>query len=132
MLKDFIKTSKALSDETRVRIVSLLMRNELCVCQLMEILGMGQSTVSKHLGILRNAGLIEVEKRGTWSFYGLCRDKANRHNLDFIRILSSLPTDDPFIQNDEKKLKKVNKKGLTFCNTIELGRRIRERSNHAE
>ena len=132
MLNDFIRTSKALSDETRVRIVSLLMRNELCVCQLMEILGMGQSTVSKHLGILRNAGLIEVEKRGTWSFYGLCRDKANKHNLDFIRILSSLLKEDPFIQNDDKKLKKVIKKGMTFCNTIELGRRIRERSNHAE
>ena len=132
MLKEFIKTSKALSDETRVRIVSLLMRSELCVCQLMEILGMGQSTVSKHLGILRNADLIEVEKRGTWSFYRLSRDKAHRHSADFIRILSSLPKDDPLMQSDEKKVKQVNKKGITYCNTIELGRRIRERSNHAK
>ena len=132
MLKEFIKTSKALSDETRVRIVSLLTRNELCVCQLMEILGMGQSTVSKHLGILRNAGLIEAEKRGTWAFYRLSRDKANRHGADFIRILSSLPKDDPLMQADEKKVKQVNKKGITYCNTIELGRRIRERSNHAK
>ena len=131
MLKDFIKTSKALSDETRVRIVSLLMHNELCVCQLMEILGMGQSTVSKHLGILKNAGLIEAEKRGTWSFYRLSRDKANRHNLDFIRILSSLPKDDAFIQNDKKKLIKVNKKGITFCNTIALSRKLKNRSNDA-
>ncbi len=131
MLNDFIRTSKALSDETRVRIVSLLMRNELCVCQLMEILGMGQSTVSKHLGILRNAGLIEVEKRGTWSFYGLCRDKANRHNLDFIRLLPFLPKDDPFLQKDGKKLKEVNKKGVAFCSAITLNRRLRERSNNA-
>ena len=131
MLKDFIKTSKALSDETRVRIVSLLTRSELCVCQLMEILGMGQSTVSKHLGILRNAGLIEAEKRGTWSFYRLSRDKANRHGADFIRILSSLPKDDPLMQSDEKKVKQVNKKGIAFCSTIELSRRLKERSNHA-
>lgn len=131
MLKDFIRTSKALSDETRVRIVSLLTHNELCVCQLMEILGMGQSTVSKHLGILRNAGLIEVEKRGTWSFYRLSRDKANRQSADFIRILSSLPKDDPLMHADERKVEQVNKKGITYCNTIESGRRIRERSIHA-
>ena len=132
MLRDFIRTSKALSDETRVRIMSLLTHNELCVCQLMEILSMGQSTVSKHLGILKNAGLIEAEKRGTWSFYRLSRDKANRHSSGFIRILSSLPKDDPFMQNDEKELKKVNKKGITFCSTIELSRRLRERSNRAK
>ncbi len=126
MLKDFILLSKALSDETRVRILNLLTHNELCVCQLMEILGMGQSTVSKHLGILKNAGIIEAEKRGTWSFYKISKDKANRYSLDFIRVLSSLPKDDPFIQNDEKKLKKVNQKGTAFCNTIELSRRLRK------
>ncbi len=131
MMKDFIRTSKALSDETRVRIVSLLTRNELCVCQLMEILGMGQSTVSKHLGILRNAGLIEVEKRGTWSFYRISWDKSNRHNSDFIRILSSLPKDDLIMQADEKQLKLVNKKGIAFCSTIELSKRLMKRRKHA-
>ncbi len=100
MLKDFIRSSKALSDGTRVRILNLLSRRELCVCQLMTILGMGQSTVSKHLGILKNAGFIEPEKRGTWSFYRLSKDKVNRHNLDFIRILSSQPEEDPFLRMD--------------------------------
>jgi ArsR family transcriptional regulator len=130
MLKDFIRSSKALSDETRVRILNLLRHHELCVCQLMEILGMGQSTVSKHLGILKNAGLIEAEKRGTWSFYKLSHDRENRHNLDFIRMLSSLPSDDPFIQKDEKKLKGINTKGIVFCNTIALSRKLKERSNN--
>lgn len=112
--------------------MTLLTQNELCVCQLMEILGMGQSTVSKHLGILRNAGLIEAEKRGTWSFYRLSQDKTNTHNLDFIRLLPSLPQDDPLLQKDNKKLKEVNKKGVAFCSAITLNRRLRERSNNAE
>ncbi|MGB9736113.1 MAG: ArsR/SmtB family transcription factor [bacterium] len=130
MLKDFIITTKALSDETRVRILNLLMHNELCVCQLMDILGMGQSTVSKHLGILKNAGLIEVEKRGTWSFYRLSRDRTNKHGSDFIRFLSSLPKDDPVMQEDEKRMKKVTQKGIAFCSTIKLSRKLRERNNY--
>ena len=131
MLKDFIRSSKALSDETRVRILNLLRRHELCVCQLMEILDMGQSTVSKHLGILKNAGLIEVEKRGTWSFYRLSRDKTNKYNPEFIRLVSFLPKDDPFIQKDEKKLKGINTKGMAFCTTIALSRKLKKRSNKA-
>lgn len=130
MLNDFIKLSKAVSDETRVRILKLLTKNELCVCQLMEILSMGQSTVSKHLGTLKNAGLIESEKRGTWAFYRLSQDRANRHNSGFIRLLSSLSDDDPFIQKDWKKLKEVNKKGINYCNTMELSKRLRERSKN--
>ncbi len=130
MLNDFIKLSKAVSDETRVRILKLLTKNELCVCQLMEILSMGQSTVSKHLGTLKNAGLIESEKRGTWAFYRLSQDRANRHNPGFIRLLSSLSDGDPFIQKDRKKLKEVNKKGINYCNTMELSKRLRERSKN--
>ena len=130
MLKDFIRSSKAVSDETRVRILNLLRHNELCVCQLMAILGMGQSTVSKHLGILKNAGLIEPQKRGTWSFYRLSKDNVNRHNLDFMSILASLPKDDPFIMKDENKLKKVSDKDIAFCNTLGLSRRLGERSSN--
>lgn len=121
MLKDFTGISKRLLDETKVRIVNILKHNELYVCQLIKILGMGQSTVSKHLGILKNGGIIDMEKeKDTWSFYKLFKDKANRHSLDFIRILLSLPKDDPFMQTDVKKLKNVSKKDIAFCSTIKL------------
>lgn len=122
MLNDFIRVTKAVGDPTRVRILNLLSQNELCVCQLMEILEMGQSTVSKHLGILRNAGLIEAKKMGTWTFYRIINSKANKYNYHIIRTLSLLPKDDVYIQHDETKLKKVATKGIAFCNTIKFNK----------
>lgn len=63
---------KALSDPTRIRIISLLQSGgELCVCDLMEALGLPQSTVSRHLAYLRNADLVDDERRGVWMYYRL-------------------------------------------------------------
>ena len=62
---------KALSDETRLRILKLLEHGELCVCDLTAALDMTQPNVSFHLGILREAGLIKDRKAGRWSYYEL-------------------------------------------------------------
>jgi len=77
---------KALSDETRLRILRSLMRCDrpLCECELVPSSGLSQSTISYHLKVLREAGLIEVERRGVWGYYranprgllGLMRDLA--------------------------------------------------------
>lgn len=60
---------KALSDETRLRIMALLTHGELCVCDLMEVMELPQSTVSRHLATLRQAGLIEDRRQGVWIYY---------------------------------------------------------------
>jgi ArsR family transcriptional regulator len=66
---------KALADPARVGIVNLLSASdEVCVCALTEALGLSQPTVSHHLRLLREAGLVTVEKRGTWSYYRLDAD----------------------------------------------------------
>jgi ArsR family transcriptional regulator len=62
---------KALSDETRLRILSLLTAGELCVCDLMAVLDLPQSTVSRHLAYLRNTGLVEDRRQGVWMYYRL-------------------------------------------------------------
>lgn len=62
---------KAVGERTRLRILALLRHGPLCVCQLVDILGLSQPTVSKHLSILGAAGLVEDEKRGKWVFYRL-------------------------------------------------------------
>ncbi len=62
---------KALSDETRLRIMGLLLEGELCVCDLMAILELPQSTVSRHLAYLRNAGLVSDRRQGVWMNYRL-------------------------------------------------------------
>jgi ArsR family transcriptional regulator len=62
---------KALSDETRLRILKLLEEGELCVCDLTAALEMTQPNISFHLGILKEAGLIKDRKEGRWSYYDL-------------------------------------------------------------
>ena len=70
-MKNVAHIFKALSDETRLRILTLLSSGELCVCDLMAALDLPQSTVSRHLAYLRNAGLVADERRGVWMFYRL-------------------------------------------------------------
>jgi len=64
---------KALSDETRLRIVALLSHGELCVCHLHEALGLSQPNVSRQLAILRAAGVVEDRRDGKWVYYRLLR-----------------------------------------------------------
>jgi len=70
-MKNEARLFKALSDETRLRILALLQGGELCVCDLMAVLELPQSTVSRHLATLRNAGLVEDRRQGVWMYYRL-------------------------------------------------------------
>lgn len=71
---------KALSDETRLRILAYLRNGELCVCELYEALGMPQSTVSHHLFLLQTAGLITGRKQGRWVLYAINHEVFDRCN----------------------------------------------------
>jgi DNA-binding transcriptional ArsR family regulator len=68
-VKDVVRIFKSLADPTRLRIVLLLRRRELCVCELMFILGMEQSRVSHHMRVLREAGIAEDVREGRWIIY---------------------------------------------------------------
>ncbi|MBM9514931.1 ArsR/SmtB family transcription factor [Desulfogranum marinum] len=69
-MQNEIQLFKALSDGTRLRILLLLLNNgDLCVCDIMESLQIPQSTASRHLALLRSAGLVDGERHGTWMYY---------------------------------------------------------------
>jgi ArsR family transcriptional regulator len=70
-MEDVVRIFKALSDETRVRIIKLLEHGDLCVCDIGAALGMVQPKVSFHLGVLKNAGLLKDRKQGKWVHYSL-------------------------------------------------------------
>lgn len=74
-MKDELNLFRALSDETRLRIMVLLTEKELCVCQLEWALGLTQAKVSRHLNVLRNAGLVKDRREGLWIFYSLSEPK---------------------------------------------------------
>lgn len=70
-MKDFIRVMKALSDPNRVKVVKMLQHKEMCVCEIQEALGIAQPTVSRHLKILEDAGLVQSKKDGLWVNYSL-------------------------------------------------------------
>lgn len=71
----FLKQTKALADGSRLRIISALLRQpELCVCQITELLGLSTATVSRHISVLQNAGLVRSRKDSRWVYYRLVDD----------------------------------------------------------
>lgn len=93
-MKKIAHKFKALSDETRLRILALLSNGEMCVCDLMAILDLPQSTVSRHLAYLRNAGWVADRRQGVWMYYRLFDDNepfANDLRELLKRHLAHLP-----------------------------------------
>jgi len=87
-MRDFLNLTKALADENRVRLLLALRGGELCACQLTELLQLAPSTVSKHLFLLKNAGLLEARKHGRWIFFTLARESAPvavREAIDWVK-----------------------------------------------
>ena len=70
-MDDLARIAGALSDRTRVRLLGACFGGELCVCQLDELVGLSNATVSKHLSLLRDAGLLTSRKEGRWMYYRL-------------------------------------------------------------
>ena len=108
-MEPFILQAKAVSDPTRIRMLKLLEGGELCVCEIMEVLDLVQSTASKHLHILKMAGLVERRKHGTWSYYRLA-EKSREHNKDFLKFVASHLNGDELITSDKKFLTKKKKR----------------------
>lgn len=85
-MKNLLQITKALADENRLRIMMMVKEKEPCVCQIVEVLGTAPSTASKHLSILKNAGLIDYYKDGRWIYYHLPRkrDQLVQNTLQYL------------------------------------------------
>ena len=106
-MQSFLKITKALADESRLRMLMALGLGELCVCQLTELLGLAMSTVSKHLSVLHQAGLVTVRREGRWMYYSLPgkgAPSAAREAVAWVRL--SLAASER-ARRDAKRLKKV-------------------------
>jgi ArsR family transcriptional regulator, arsenate/arsenite/antimonite-responsive transcriptional repressor len=106
-MRDVVSIAKALSDENRVRIVGMLDGRELCVCQVIELLALAPSTVSKHLSILKQARLIDGRKDGRWMYYRLADDDAPRAAHDALRWTLQTLKGDKRIRDDATRLTQI-------------------------
>jgi DNA-binding transcriptional ArsR family regulator len=107
-VKSFITITKALSDAHRVSAIRYLCEGELCLCQLIEMLELAPSTVSKHMSILYQAGLVETRKQGRWIYYRLPDEQAEPEIQQTIHWARNYLTADQF-EEELKKLEVVRK-----------------------
>ena len=106
-MRHLVRTTKALADESRIRILGALRGRELCVCQLIELLGLAPSTVSKHLSILKNAHLVDGRKQSRWMYYRLADKDAPEQITEALGwIFRSIAHISRNIQ-DEQQLEKI-------------------------
>jgi ArsR family transcriptional regulator len=115
MLGDLELVLKAAADTTRLRILRLLEEGPLCVCQIVEVLGLSQSTVSKHLLLLRNAGLVVDENRGKWVFYRVSARERSTFRGSLAHLLAGSFRPDPILKRDLRSLRRPRVRKLTAC-----------------
>ncbi len=104
-MRDLMLVLKASADKNRMRILKMLEKKSMCVCELAAVLGIKQPSVSKHLVILKNAGLIQDERNGQWIDYSLCRDRINQFAPFMRDAVKKWLNDDPVITADREKAK---------------------------
>ncbi len=103
-MKKFIRVMKALSDPNRVRVIKLLQEKDLCVCELQKVLGLAQSTVSKHMKLLEDAGLVEKVRQGTWVIFSLADGSDSEYVATMLDNLSQWLDEDIELQAMKKEL----------------------------
>jgi ArsR family transcriptional regulator len=112
-MKSFLKVMKALSDANRVKIIKLLQQKMMCVCELQGALKIAQPTVSKHLKILEEAGLVDYAKDGLWVNYFLADGRNSPYVSSVLGNLKHWLEDDPEVVELVKKVPFLNREELT-------------------
>jgi len=100
---------KAFADETRLRILHLLVKGELCVCDIMAVLDAPQPKISRHLSYLKRAGLVNDRKQGPWRHYSLAQSKSSFQKR-LIGCLGACLEEAPILRRDASKLSSVKRK----------------------
>jgi len=108
-VKHFIEVMKALSDANRVKIVKMLQHKGMCVCELQDALQISQSSVSKHLKILEQAGLVDFRKDGLWANYYLTDGMKSPYVSSLMGNLRHWLEDDPEVEKLKGRLAHIHR-----------------------
>ncbi len=111
-MRDLIIVLKAVADKNRLRIIKMLENKKMCVCELAAVLEITQPSVSKHLSILNNAGILKDERNGQWIDYSLNDEKINQYAPVIKNTLKEWLNNDIRIKDDLKKAKFVSRKEI--------------------
>ena len=111
-MEEFLKPFKALSDDTRLRMLNILTQQECCVCEVMQVLGISQTRASRNLKILEEAGFLQARRDGTWVYYSLNGDSAKNFAAALAKIIGEYAGKNPAFKKDRAQLKKAKQMGL--------------------
>ena len=110
-MRDIVKAMKALSDETRIRILNLLLVRECCVCEVMQALDISQTRASRNLSALYDAGFLKLRKDGLWSLYSIDAEGMKPYYSHLVEAVKKGLEDNDVVTQDRARLKKARRVG---------------------
>ncbi len=109
-MRDLVKATKALSDETRLRILNLILEKECCVCEVMQALDISQTRASRNLKVLYDAGFLKQRKEGLWSLYSLDKEGL-KHGAYLVEAVKKALANNAVAAKDKERLRKARRVG---------------------
>jgi len=110
-MRELVKTYKVLADESRLRVLNLLLDRECCVCEVMQALEISQSKASRILNALYDVGFLKVRRDGLWSLYSIDREGMSAHLRDILEATRSACADNEQMESDRRRLKTADRMG---------------------
>ncbi|MBN1189444.1 MAG: winged helix-turn-helix transcriptional regulator [Dehalococcoidales bacterium] len=117
---NLVKAMKALSDDTRLRIIGIILERECCVCEVIQALDISQTRASRNLTILYDAGFLKLRKVGLWSLYSLDKDGIPDYMSGLVEAVRLALVDNSVAKRDRERLKAAIRSG-TGCVTGDNG-----------
>ena len=121
-MRDAVKAFKALSDETRLRILNILLERECCVCEVMQALDISQTRASRNLAALYDAGFLKLRKDGLWSLYSINSEGMQEYLTDMVHAVTKTLEGNKAVELDRERLKKAERVGPSCADRIRTRR----------
>ena len=117
-MRELVKVYKVLSDESRLRVLSLLFEKECCVCEVVQTLGISQSKASRILSALYDVGFLKLRKEGLWSLYSIDYDGMNEYMKEVLEATGTALEGIRQIETDREQLKNTRRTGSKSANNM--------------
>ena len=104
-MREIVKTFKALSDETRLRVLNLLLERECCVCEVMQALNISQPRASRNLSTLYDAGFLKLRREGLWALYSIDKEGLKEHYTDLVEAVRKALKGNETALQDRRRLR---------------------------
>ncbi len=112
-MRDVVKAFKTLSDETRLRILNLLLERECCVCEVMQALDISQTRASRNLSLLYDAGFLKLRKDGLWSLYSIDEEGMREYLSNLVEAVAKALDGNKVVARDRECLKQAERVGAS-------------------